>query len=472
MSFCGCSSWVGPGSYEPGQVERAAVGKRAQGAVQQAMRLVVVGANHRTAPIEVRERFSFGRTEVPAVLSHIAGTGVVSEVVLLSTCNRTELYVVAPDEEESTRVLASTLADRLGASVEEARRYLYVHRGERVAEHLYRVAAGLESMVLGEPQIQGQVREAYGLAREVVIPSGGIVGVGLNRLFQSALHVGGRIRTETEIGLGAASVSSAAVDLAKKIFGSLRGRRALVLGAGEMSEVTLECLRAEGVLSAMVTNRTHARAEEMAGRWGGEAIHFDDFERALPNVDIVICSTAAPHPVLTRERFRRALPHGAARPLCIIDIAIPRDVEPVVGDEAQVFLYNIDDLQQIVDANLGRRRSQLPHAEAIIAQAAQEYWGWYTSLDIVPTIRDLRSRSEEVRQAELERMLRRMSHLAPEDQQAIDAMTRALLNKLLHTPTVRLREAASNGRGTAVLDTVRYLFELDHSVPVKQEPDL
>jgi glutamyl-tRNA reductase len=315
--------------------------------------------------------------------------------------------------------------------------------------------------VLGEPQIQGQVREAYQLSQQTRGNAGAVVGATLNRLFQTALNVGGRVRSETNIGLGAASISTAAVELAKKIFGDLRGRRALVMGAGEMSEVTLECLRAEGVRSCVVTNRTFARAAELAEKWGGRAIHWDDLGSGMDGVDIVICSTAAPHPVLSLEKFRQALPKGAARPLCIIDIAIPRDVDPAVGGEPNVFLYNIDDLRQIVDDSLERRRADIPEAESIVAKATEEFWSWYASLEVVPTIRDLRQKGEMVRQAEVEKALRRLSHLAPEDREAIEAMSRSILNKLLHAPTVRLREAAGNGRGTSVLDSVRYLFELD-----------
>jgi glutamyl-tRNA reductase len=261
--------------------------------------------------------------------------------------------------------------------------------------------------------------------------------------------------------MGAASISSAAVELAKKIFGSLQGRRALVLGAGEMSEVTLECLRSEGVKSCVVANRSFDRAIELAERWQGRAVHWDALGEELPQADIVICSTAAPHPVLTRDRLRGALPGGAKRPLCVIDIAMPRDVEARVGDEPNVFLYNIDDLQQIVDDSLGRRRGEIPAAEAIITAAVEEYWSWYASLAVVPTIRDLREHGEALRRAEVERALRRLGHLAPEDRAAVEALTRALMNKLLHAPTVHLRKAAGNGRGISVLDTVRYLFELD-----------
>jgi glutamyl-tRNA reductase len=409
----------------------------------------------------VRERFAFGRHEATVALSRLAESDAVREAVLLSTCNRTELYLSLDRSEEGEDLARRALAGRGEGGVDANLRYLYQRRDRGAVEHLFRVAAGLDSMVVGEPQIQGQVREAYLAACGVAGESGPVVGPTLNRLFQNALGIGGRVRSETGLGVGSASVSSAAVDLAKKIFGSLSGRRALLLGAGEMSEVTLECLRSEGVNSCLVANRTFQRAEELAAKWEGRAVHWHDLGPALGDADIVICSTAAPHPVLTRDDFRAALPGGARRPLCIIDIAIPRDVEPAVGDENNVFLYNVDDLQQIVHDNLGRRRGELPKAEAIVATGVEEYWSWFSGLAVVPTIRDLRARSEELRRSEVDRALRRLSHLPEKDRDAIEVLTRSLLNKLLHAPTVRLREAAGNGRGTSALDTVRYLFELD-----------
>lgn len=432
------------------------------------MPVAVVGASHRTAPIELRERLAFGRGELAGALAALADAPG-AEAVVLSTCNRTELYLAGGDGGVALEQAEAMLAERLGVSPSEAARWLYVRRDREAAQHLFRVAAGLDSMIVGEPQIQGQVREAYASSREAAAARGPVVGPALNRMFQTALSVGGRVRSETGLGVGAASVSSAAVELAKKIFGSLKGRRALVLGAGEMSEVTLECLRGEGVRTAVVANRTYARAAELAERWGGTAIHWEEFAGALAEVDIVICSTAAPRPVLTLERFRAALPKGARRPLCIIDIAIPRDVETTVGDQENVFLYNVDDLQGIVDASLDRRRAELPAAEGIVADGVEDFWGWYASLAVVPTIRALRDHGERVRQDEVERALSRLRHLGDEDRAAVDALTRSLLAKLLHAPTTRLREAAGNGRGTGVIDTVRYLFELDPTTAHKDD---
>lgn len=423
------------------------------------MPVAVVGASHRTAPIGLRERLAFGRAELPGALAALADEPG-GEAVVLSTCNRTEVYLAAGEGSDAVERAGAMLAARIGGEPGAAQA-LYVRRDREAAQHLFRVAAGLDSMIVGEPQIQGQVRDAYAAARDVAVGRGPVVGPALNRMFQTALSVGGRVRSETGLGIGAASVPSAAVELAKKIFGSLKGRRALVLGAGEMSEVTLECLRGEGVRTAVVANRTWDRARELAEKWGGTAIHWEEFAAALAHVDIVICSTAAPRPVLTVERFQAALPRGPRRPLCIIDIAIPRDVEPAVGERQNVFLYNVDDLQQIVDASLDRRRAELPAAEGIVAKGVEEFWAWYASLAVVPTIRALRDHGERVRQEEVERALGRLRHLSDDDRAAVDALSRALLNKLLHAPTARLREAAGNGRGTGVIDTARYLFELD-----------
>jgi glutamyl-tRNA reductase len=430
------------------------------------MSVAVIGLSHRTAPIEVREQLSLGRADTPLLLARLLESGAADEAVLLSTCNRTEVCLSLPDVAKGEAVVRGLLAERMPG----VDGYLYVHSGRSAVEHMMRVTAGLDSMIVGEPQIQGQVRDAYQAARESFVTGRPATGAVLNRLFQHALGVGGRVRSETLLGQGAASVSSAAVELAKKIFGSLQGRRALVLGAGEMSEITLECLRSEGVRSCVVANRTYQRAYELAERWGGRAVGWESLSDELPGVDIIVSSTAAPHYVLTRERFRAALPGGPARPLCIIDIATPRDIEPSLGTESNVFLYNIDDLQQVVEVNLGRRRAELPKAETIVDAGVTEFWKWYEALAVVPTIRDLRERGEAVRRAEVEKALNHLSHLAPADRDAVDALTRSILNKLLHAPTVRLREAAGNGRGLAVLDSVRYLFELDeHGRSV--EPD-
>jgi len=423
------------------------------------MAIAVVGLSHRTAPIEVRERFVFGPKDAEAALLDLVKRGVAREAVLLSTCNRTELYL-GEVAEEGEREAVALLAARASFPEAAARRHLYIHRDRRSVEHLFRVVSSLDSMVLGEAQIQGQVKQAY----EAACAMGGgrgVVGPVLSRLFEAALAVGGRVRAETRLGEGAVSVPSAAIGLARKVFGSLRGLRGLVLGAGEMSELMLSCLAAEGVRVTVVASRSEARARELAARGGADFLRFEEIGPALAEADIVAAATAAPHVVLTRDLVSRALPGGARKPLCILDIALPRDVEPEVGELENVFLYDIDDLEQIVSGSLARRRSEIPAAERIILEAVAEYWRWYAARDVVPLIRALRDRAEATRREEVAKALSKLSHLSAADREAVERLTRQLLAKVLHAPTVRLREAAANGHVTRVAEAARYLFELD-----------
>ncbi len=423
------------------------------------MALKVIGLSHRTAPVEVRECFVFTPAQAGDALARLTGSGDAEEAVLLSTCNRTELYMRLADPALGVRAPA-LLAEHAGLAVEEAGRYFYAFEERQGAEHLFRVVSSLDSMIVGEAQIQGQVRGAY--ERAAQLDDGGkAAGAVLSRLFQTALSIGGRVRAETQLGTGAASIPSAAVELARKIFGGLRGRSAVVLGAGEMSELALECLTAEGVAGVVVANRTEARARAVAERVGCRAVRFEELRPLLAQAEIVVSATAAPHAVLTRELVEAALPDGPQHPLLIVDIALPRDVEPEVGEIPNVFLYHLDDLKQIVDANLERRALEVPKAERIVQAGVDEFWAWYAARDVVPFIRTMRSQAEEVRRAELEKALRRMAHLSEEDRQAVDVLTRQLLNKFLHSPTARLRAAAANGGASEVLDAARYLFALE-----------
>jgi glutamyl-tRNA reductase len=279
-----------------------------------------------------------------------------------------------------------------------------------------------------------------------------------NRLFQSALAVGGRVRNETRVSEGAASIPSAAVELARKIFGSLRGRRGMVIGAGDMGELTLECLVNEGVASVFVASRNMLRAQKVAERFGGQSVAFTDFWQQLPETDIVITSTAAPHAMITLADFRRHMPSRLRTPLFIIDIAIPRDVEPGIGDLPNVFLYTIDDLQHIVTANHERRLAELPRAEEIVRQEVDKYWRWYSGLRAVPFIRKLREHAETVRQSEVSRALAQLEHLSENDQLRVERLTRDLLKKILHQPTARMRAAAEDGREHDILEAAQYLF--------------
>lgn len=434
------------------------------------MSLAVVGVSHRTAPLEVRERFVVDAQAGALALRQLAAIGC-TEAVLLSTCNRTELYMTAPGAQPDVSVIgARFLSDHAGMPETDADRYLYTLHDEGAVEHLFRVVASLDSMILGEAQIQGQVKAAY--ERALGTNSGDfVVGPVLARLFETALRVGGRVRSETKLGTGAASVPSASIELAHKIFGSLDGCRALVLGAGDMSELTMACLRAAGVRDIMVANRTAARAAEAARRFDARAVTFDDVPALLRDVDIVVSATAAPHAVITRGSAEQVIGSGRRTPLLILDIALPRDVEPEVGELPNVFLYDIDDLSQVIEGTLERRRSEIAVAEQIIEEGTREFRAWYRARNVVPLIRELRGRAEDLREAETARAMRLLGHLSPADRKAVENLTRQLLNKVLHAPTARLREAAEDGRDGEIAEAARYLFglgngsELDDDTP-------
>jgi glutamyl-tRNA reductase len=414
------------------------------------MALIVVGINHRGASLDIRERIAYASSEVGKALTELREASSAREIVLLSTCNRTELYF-AESETDAVPAAWAALSARLGS---DASGFGYVRRDRDAVTHLFRVASGLDSMVLGEAQIHGQVRDAWEACRA---HSGPI----LNRLFQTSLLVAGRVRNDTSVARGAASVSSASVQLAKQIFGALGGKRAMVLGAGEMAELALECLHDQGVRTSIVANRTHERAVELAERYGAVAMHYDECWNALADVDVLVCSTAAPHAVVFVDHVKPALASRGDRPLCILDIALPRDVDPSVAELDNVFLYNLDDLQAVVTSNLERRRAELPTAEQLIDGEVVKYWDWVAGLAAVPVLTAMRERMEEVRHREVADAMRRLRHLPPEERAVVEELSKSLMNKFLHEPTVRLRAAASNGRGLGVVDTVRYLFGLE-----------
>jgi len=412
--------------------------------------LIVAGISHVTAPIEVREKLTFRPPDAVRELAHLRDERLIREGVILSTCNRTEIYAVE-ESEDALSDFSSLLSSRLGRDVAE---FMYVHRDREATLHLFGVAAGLDSMILGEAQIQGQVKDAWEQCRS---ESGPI----LNRMFQSALQAASRAREETGIGRGAASVSSAAVQLAKKIFGGLGGSRAMILGAGDVAEIALECLMNEGVRVAIVANRTHERAKVLAERHGATAMHYDECWESLRDVDVLICSTASPVPVVTVGRVRDSIEARGDRPLCILDIALPRDVEAAVGEIDNVFLYDLDDLRAAAEANLEQRAEDVPAARQILADEVQKYWDWMAGLAAVPVVREFRDEMDRLRTVELAAALRRLGPLSPEQAEAIEQFSRSLMNKFLHEPSVRLKAAAANGRGLGVVDAARYLFALE-----------
>jgi glutamyl-tRNA reductase len=413
------------------------------------MAVMVAGVSHATAPIEVRERLAFRPQESVRELARLRKRGVIREGVILSTCNRTEVYAVEHDGDPLAR-LTDLLSERLG---EDASRFMYVHRERDAASHLFSVGAGLDSMILGESQIHGQVKDAWERCR---LESGPI----LNRMFQTALLAAARAREETGIGRGAASVSSAAVQLAKKIFGGLSGRRAMILGAGDVAEIALECLLNEGVKVAIVANRTHERAESLAERHGATAMHYEQCWDALREVDVLLCSTSSPVPVVTVPRVQDSIRARGDRPLCILDIALPRDVDVEVGQLDNVFLYDLDDLRAAAAANVERREEDVPAARRIVAEEAQKYWEWVAGLTAVPVVREFRDEMDKVRNAELALALKRFGPVTDEQRETLEHFSRSLMNKFLHEPSVRLKAAAANGRGLGIVDAAKYLFAL------------
>jgi len=419
------------------------------------MGIKVLGVNHRTAPLEVRERLAHGAHEVPSALARVMAAGA-SGGVLLSTCNRTEFYLVA-DAEPALETVWSLLGERLPSApvgAEGAREYGYIARDRDAVRHLYRVSSGLDSMILGESQIQGQVREAWEASRAQAGPV-------LHRLFQTALHVGSRVRTETGLGMGTASAASAGVQVAGKIFGDLAGRSALILGAGDMAELAATCLSDQGVQITLVANRTQERARAIAERLGGRAVSLEEAWAHFATMDIALCSTAAPHAVVTWERVGAVIGQRRGRPLCILDLAVPRDVDPAIAQIENVFLYDVDDLQTVAAQATARRRDEIPAAERIVEEETDLFWAWYGGLGVVPTIKELRTRMDQLRAAELDRALRQLGHLSPEDRARVEQFSQALLNKFLHQPTVALKAAAEEGRGYGLHEALRRLFGLE-----------
>jgi glutamyl-tRNA reductase len=407
--------------------------------------LTLVGLSHQSTPIAVRERAFVPLTAAAALARELAADG---EAVCLSTCNRTELYLLGSHAE--ARSLAA-LTRVSGLPEEELRGVVYRLRDEAAALHLFRVAAGLDSMVPGEGEILGQVREAY---------EAGAPGAILDRLFRQALHAGKKVRAETAIGESPASVSSAAAALAQQVFGDLDGCRVLLVGAGHVAELAARSLAARGASIAFVANRSADRARELARRFGGEAIPLAEAADRLAGVDVLLSATGGPERTLTRGRVEAALRDRKRRPLFLIDLAVPRNLDPEIHEVDGCFLYDIDDLESVVAAGLAGRRREAARAEAIVAAQAERFREWHASREVVPEIASLRAWAEEVRAAELERARSRLG-LSEDQHAAVDSVTAQIVAKLLHLPTVRLKEAAAGAHGGSYAEALRHLFGLD-----------
>ncbi|HON99371.1 MAG TPA: glutamyl-tRNA reductase [Syntrophales bacterium] len=419
------------------------------------MGLLLVGMNHKTAPLEVRERLSLSCREDVSPLGLLKGIPSVREALYLATCNRVEILAVAADVEEARGELVDLILTHGNLPREELERCLYVHRDETAVRHLFRVAASLDSLIVGEPQILGQVKDAY---RDAV--DGGTTGLILNRLLHHAFRTAKRVRSETGIAGHAVSVGYAAVETAKKIFGGLRKKAVLVVGAGEMSELTARHLLKNGAERVLVANRTYARALDLARELGGEALALERLPEALMEVDIVISSTGAPGYVITREMVAGALRRRRNRLLFLIDIAVPRDIDPEAGELDNVFLYNMDDLQDVADENMRMRREEAQQAEGIVAEETERFMEWLKTLAVVPTIVALREKVEAIVAGEMERLAVRFKGMSEEDRETLEILVNSIVNKILHDPMTALKEESQEGGGQAYAAALRRLFRL------------
>jgi glutamyl-tRNA reductase len=398
------------------------------------MSLVLIGVNHKTAPIEVRERIAISRDDLPETTRALAAVPGVAECMIVSTCNRVEiLAAVEPD----AAGLAGFLQRHFGLDPALLAPHLYEHRDQEAVRHLFRVAASLDSMVVGEPQILGQVKEAFAVAR-----AAGTVGGQLEHLLQSAFAAAKSVRTETEIGSNSVSIASVAVELARKIFGSLQGRTVFLVGAGKMSELAARHLVQQGTGAILVTNRTLERARRMAESFAGQVIPFEQLYDAASQADIVISSTGAPHPIFRREHGQAFLHRRRNRPMFFIDIAVPRDVDPAMGKLEGIFVYDIDDLQAVAAAHMVERSREATDAEALIAAEVERFHQRLLTVNVAPVIVALQQQAEEIRQAELRRVQARLASLNAEQLAAVEALTRGLVNKFLHPPMQALKQAA------------------------------
>jgi glutamyl-tRNA reductase len=414
------------------------------------MRLLVAGVSHKTAPIEVRESLAVAETRLPALLRTLRSLPGVTEAMVLSTCNRVEFALTSQDDADPFPALQDIIdpPHTLGPQ-------LYQLHGVEAVQHLFRVAASLDSMVVGEPQILGQMKSAYSTAK-----SEGTINGLLDQVMTRAFGCAKRVRSETGIGLMAVSISYAAVELARKIFGDLNGRKIMLVGSGKMSQLAAKHLRRSGASHIFVTNRTEARAREMAELFQGTPVEYSRFLGILPEIDILIVSSAAPHYILSKEDMQRVIATRKNRPMFLIDISVPRNIDPAVDSVDNAFLYDIDNLQGVVTANLRERQKEAERGEEIVRQEAERTMARMRVQDVAPTIVSLQEQLESIRATEYARTLRKLGPLTSEQQQALEAMTRSIVNKIAHGPISELRRQSGQPDGEQVVDTIRKAFQL------------
>ncbi|MBI3610974.1 MAG: glutamyl-tRNA reductase [Nitrospirae bacterium] len=428
------------------------------------MDIIVVGLNHRTAPIEIREKLSISEAQLREALIRLKAYSGINEGLILSTCNRVEICAVVQQIQTGFQQIKEFFEDHpTGLSSEELIASLYLYSSHDAIRHIFRVASSLDSMVVGEPQILGQLKEAFDLAMRQKA-----TGIILNKVFRKAISVAKRVRTETKIAENAVSISFAAVELAKKIFGHLEGKEAMLVGAGEMAELAVRHLLDNGVKNVMITTRNFDHAIDLAKRFHGMPIRLEEFPRYLAEADILICSTGASHYVITEYHVEKAIQQRKNRPIFLIDISVPRNIDPKVNRIDNVFLYDIDDLQSIVEANLKERQKEALKAEEIVSEELGAMERWFKSLEVVPTITALRAKAEEIRRSELNKCMSKLGALTPEAREAVEGLVAAVVNKLLHSPLVVLKDEAHSSNGAMYVEAVRRLFNLDKDLSPRQ----
>lgn len=420
------------------------------------MSLILVGLNHRTAPVEVRERLSVNETQCKDFVQQLRALEGVKGAAFVSTCNRAEA-VFSCENEDAVDGIVTALADRGELSRGQLEEHVYILRHRDVLQHMFRVASGLDSLVLGEPQIAGQVKTAFQIAQ-----GASTLDSTLNSVFEQTMRVAKKVRTDTGIGEHAVSIPFAAVELARKIFGELAGLQVLLVGAGKIGELTAQNLNGFGLRKVFVANRAFERATQLAERFSGEAVQFDSFEEKLNACDIVIVSTGAPHYVVTRDQVETALSLRKRRNLFLIDLSVPRNIDPSIAELPGAFLYNVDDLKDVADTNREKRLKKAEQAEEIVEAEVDQFLKKLATHEVVPTILELQQRLEEIRRGELEKCLRKLGPVTTEQQAAIEMLTSSIINKVLHYPILRIKESAADQHEQAesIRETIRKIFGL------------
>jgi glutamyl-tRNA reductase len=427
------------------------------------MNIVIVGLNHDTATIDVREKVAFDEKKLGEALEILKNSPEVKENIILSTCNRVEIYANAGARESGAEHIKQFIADFHNVPRDILEKSLYVYTGSKALRHIFRVASSLDSMVLGEPQILGQLKDAFDFALKKKSTS-----VLLNKLMKKSISVAKRIRTETKIGESAVSISFAAVELAKKIFEDLSTETFMLIGAGEMAELAARHLINNGVKDVLVTNRTFERAEELAREFNGRAVEFDAWLQELVHTDIVICSTGAPNYILVKEQIHKIMKQRKNRPVFIIDISVPRNIDPSINDIDNIYLYDIDDLQGVVSTNIQERNKEAEKAERIVDEEVEAFLKWQASLAAVPTIIALRDKADAIKNEELQKTLKKLDNLGENEIKSIEALTNSLVNKLIHFPTSALKSEGEDKE--IIIDIVNRIFDLNTSSSDKTGP--